>query len=88
MWRDERERSPRLTSSMTTGDQDQEVAGVDADGRPDADVRKLAALDHRVDRRAADAEPLGHLADGEELLREHDARGALEPVPRCVFGGP
>jgi hypothetical protein len=61
---------------------------VDADRRRDADGGKLAALDHRVDRRAADAEALGHLADREELLREHDARGAPKPVLRGVFAGP
>lgn len=44
--------------------------------RSDADGRKLPALDHRVDRRAAHAEPLRDLARGEELLREYypDAR--------------
>ena len=37
---------------------------------------KLPALDHRVDGRAAHTEPLGHLADREQPLREDQARRA------------
>jgi hypothetical protein len=47
-------------------------------------VRKLATLDHGVDHRAADAEARRDIADGEQPLRQDDARGRhLEPV----FGG-
>jgi len=61
---------------------------VNADRRPDADVRKLAALDHRVDRRPAYAEPLGDLANGEELLGEHDADGVEDGTLGAVSTGP
>ena len=65
-----------------------EVAGSDSHRDADTYVRKLAALDHRVDRGAAHAEPLGDLADRQELLREHDAGGGPEPRLGAVFGGP
>ena len=48
--------------------------------------RQLLVFDRFLARMrgAADAEPLGHLADDEELLREHDANGVLERVPGGV----
>jgi hypothetical protein len=37
----------------------------------DADMWQVPAFRHLIDGRAADAELLRHVADGQELLREH-----------------
>jgi hypothetical protein len=55
---------------------------------PDADAGKFAALDHRVDRGAADAEPLRDITSGQELLGENDLRDGLEGARQVVYGKP
>jgi hypothetical protein len=72
-------------------DEGHEVGGMDPYCSADSDVRKLAALDHRVDRRATDAEPGGDLADGQKPLGEGDAVSAApydRPIRRvfCFVG--
>ena len=62
-----------LAARLPPGEKRREVVRVDADCRGDADRGKLAALDHRVHRRAADPEALGHLLDGEEALGQDQA---------------
>jgi hypothetical protein len=58
------------------------------DGRAVCVTGQPYVLDERADRRAAHAEPLGHIAHGQELLREHRPNAALEPVPGSVSARP
>jgi hypothetical protein len=57
---------------------------MEPDGVRHPDEGKLTPLHHRVDGRAADAEPSRHLAHGQEALRQQDDPGFGAPYGRPI----